>query len=274
MPDRVPERLQSDDYMGSAPVRVFRHVLTRPYPLHWHDFYELVFVTDGEGLNIVNGRAYPITRGSASLLTPVDFHEIRLMGGAPLILYDVVFSPKILSAPLHDLLFGGGRVLADLCLPDEAAAFARLYDEQHARLPGFALVLEATVQRLLVMTARAAACGTAPLLITAAPALRTALITLDHHFREPITLSDLARSVHLSPHYFSTLFHEQVGMTFQRYLQTLRLRFAASLLRASDLPITEVCEASGFGSLTHFNRAFKRHYQHAPRAYRQIESNV
>jgi transcriptional regulator GlxA family with amidase domain len=48
----------------------------------------------------------------------------------------------------------------------------------------------------------------------------------------------------------------------------LRLEFARSLLRASPLPVSEVCYVSGFNTLTHFEKMYKRKFGHSPRASR------
>lgn len=96
-----------------------------------------------------------------------------------------------------------------------------------------------------------------------------AIVYMHHHFREPLTLERVAAQAHLSPHYFSTSFHRATGSSFQTYLGELRLRFARTLLRVSDLPVTDVCHAAGFATLSYFERAFRRRFGAAPSAYRK-----
>ena len=100
-------------------------------------------------------------------------------------------------------------------------------------------------------------------------AVNAALTYMHHHFREPLTLQAVARQSGLSPHYFSECFRKTTGIPFQNYLQGLRLRFAGSLMAASNLPVTEVCLASGFNSLPHFERAFKQKFGVTPREWRK-----
>jgi AraC-like DNA-binding protein len=95
-----------------------------------------------------------------------------------------------------------------------------------------------------------------------------AVLYVDHHFREPLTLADVAAQAHLSPNYFSERFRDFTGTSFQAYLQQRRLRFARSLLAATDLGVTEACHAAGFNSVSHFGRAYRRRYGQAPSAYR------
>jgi len=104
--------------------------------------------------------------------------------------------------------------------------------------------------------------------------IRTALVYIHHHFREQLTLNDVAGHARLSPSYFSECFHRTTGSSFQRYLQELRLRFAVSLLHASMLPITDICSAAGFNTLSHFDRAFKRGFGRSPRDLRKDASTA
>jgi AraC-like DNA-binding protein len=73
----------------------------------------------------------------------------------------------------------------------------------------------------------------------------------------------------LSANYFSECFHRVVGTPFQTYLADTRLEFAKALLGVSQLSVTEVCYASGFNTLAHFERMFKRKYGHTPSRYRR-----
>jgi AraC-like DNA-binding protein len=97
--------------------------------------------------------------------------------------------------------------------------------------------------------------------------LHPALTYMHHHFREALSLAEVASQVHLSPNYFSERFSEIHGISFQRYLQDLRLQFAYSLLLASVLPITEICYAAGFKTLSHFERVFKQKFGRSPRSF-------
>lgn len=59
-------------------------------------------------------------------------------------------------------------------------------------------------------------------------------------------------------------FVDEYGTTPAQYVRTCRLLLAKSLLTDSDLPVSQVSQASGFGSVRRFNDAFKRHYHLTP----------
>lgn len=58
-----------------------------------------------------------------------------------------------------------------------------------------------------------------------------------------------------------------------QYLQTCRLLLAKNLLTDTDLPVTDIAMAAGFGSLRRFNDLFKTQYRLSPTALRKQVSN-
>lgn len=81
----------------------------------------------------------------------------------------------------------------------------------------------------------------------------------------------LARHLNVSVRQLYRLF-EQRHESIARYIQRRRLERVAQDLRARDLrheSITQIAFKWGFVDAAHFSRAFKRHFQHAPRDFRQ-----
>jgi AraC-like DNA-binding protein len=94
--------------------------------------------------------------------------------------------------------------------------------------------------------------------------VRRAVRFVEQHFREPLTLAQVASVAHLSPHWFSEQFRRATGDSFQVYLRRRRLQFAKALLESAPLGVTEVCQAAGFHDLSYFGRAFRQQYGVAP----------
>jgi AraC-like DNA-binding protein len=63
-------------------------------------------------------------------------------------------------------------------------------------------------------------------------------------------------------------FREVAGLTPHRYLLELRTSHAARLLAQTRAPVTEICFASGFGSMNRFHAAFYDAFGITPTAYR------
>ncbi len=274
-----PKRLLKEQYMEvSRSFNIFQQHVNRLVPLHWHEFYEMCLITDGDGTNVVNGVSHRLGRGSLFLLTPADFHEVYPDEGSTLQVYNVIFSDEMLVEELRELLlYGNAERMTDLdasMLSLVQQEYQLIEQETLVRKTGQRLMVKGALERILIVLLRHR---------EAAPSIRRrpdegtaghtgvakALVHIHHHFREPLSLKDAAREAQLAPGYFSECFHQTTGLTFQYYLQNLRLEFAASLLHASRLPVTEICHASGFRTLTHFERVFKAKYNCTPRQHQQ-----
>lgn len=92
---------------------------------------------------------------------------------------------------------------------------------------------------------------------------------LNDHYREDITLDDLAEKFYISRSYLTRIFKETTGITVVQYLTVVRIRQAARLLRETDSPITEIADLCGFGNVTYFEKVFNRIRGMTPRQYRK-----
>jgi AraC-like DNA-binding protein len=76
---------------------------------------------------------------------------------------------------------------------------------------------------------------------------------------EPLSLSDIAAEVRLSPSYVSTLFRQETGTSLVRFIAQQKVDRAMQLLRGDDyLPVSEVAARLGFSDYRYFTRVFKR----------------
>ncbi|HEX5654694.1 MAG TPA: AraC family transcriptional regulator [Chitinophagaceae bacterium] len=87
-------------------------------------------------------------------------------------------------------------------------------------------------------------------------------------------LHEYARLSHRSLSSYKRDFYNCFGSPPGRWLLEKRLNRAAHLLAHSDLPVGELVFESGFNNITHFNRAFKKHYRLSPLQYRKHHSSV
>ena len=92
---------------------------------------------------------------------------------------------------------------------------------------------------------------------------------LHAHFRERVTLRDLALAVGLHPVHLCRAFPRRFGVTVGEYLRGLRADHAARLLRTTDRPIAEIALEAGFSSQPHLTRELKRFLGTTPAAYRR-----
>lgn len=89
------------------------------------------------------------------------------------------------------------------------------------------------------------------------------------HYREPIMVSEIGEAVNLHPDYANTLFRERFGMTLSDYLLEHRIAHAQRMLATTSENVVSIAYASGFGSISRFNAAFKAASSYTPTEYRR-----
>ena len=97
---------------------------------------------------------------------------------------------------------------------------------------------------------------------------------LGGHYREPLSLEDLANAMGVSRFHISHMFATKFGIGFKEYLNNLRIECAKGLLRSTEMPIAEVSRQSGFENQRTFNRVFNENTGISPRDYRYGKSEV
>lgn len=89
------------------------------------------------------------------------------------------------------------------------------------------------------------------------------------HFKDEIRLSDVANEVDMSVSAFSRFFKLRTGKTLSEYIIDMRLGFAARQLVDTIKPVSEICYACGFNTLSNFNRLFRQHKSCSPTEFRE-----
>lgn len=100
--------------------------------------------------------------------------------------------------------------------------------------------------------------------------VKKAVDYITQHYKEDISLKQLADIVALSPSRFYAVFKKETGLTAIEYKNLICLRNAQKLLVATELTVEEISERLGFNSSTYFRRIFKRFTGKSPTEYRFI----
>ena len=99
--------------------------------------------------------------------------------------------------------------------------------------------------------------------------VRTIISYVEGHFREKVTLEQIAELTQYNRTYISTLFHKAVGFSFYEYLTRVRLQHALNDLATTEKGLTEVAFTNGFADLKTFNTRFRELLQCLPSEYRR-----
>ncbi|QQR40904.1 helix-turn-helix domain-containing protein [Devosia rhizoryzae] len=89
------------------------------------------------------------------------------------------------------------------------------------------------------------------------------------NFREEIDSIDIAVAADIHPKYAMTVFKKSTGMTLNDYVNLMRLSYAQAMLMRDDASVLTIAMDSGFGSLSAFNKSFRKVAGTSPSDFRR-----
>ena len=83
---------------------------------------------------------------------------------------------------------------------------------------------------------------------------------VEAHYDEPIAFESLANTLHISKYHLSHSVKQTLGISFQTYLNTVRMTKAIQLIYNTKLTILEISERCGFSDQKYLNQMVQKHY--------------
>ncbi|MGI6077097.1 MAG: helix-turn-helix transcriptional regulator [Fastidiosipilaceae bacterium] len=97
-----------------------------------------------------------------------------------------------------------------------------------------------------------------------------AIYYINNHYSTPISLTEVADFVDLSPSYFSALFKKETGKSFSEYLTLCGMNKAKKLLTETMQPIGMISDSVGYSDAKYFSKVFTKYFNMSPQRYRKI----
>ena len=101
------------------------------------------------------------------------------------------------------------------------------------------------------------------------PCIRKALHPVNQYIEQSFSIKDIAAQVGLSPSHLRRRFRDEVGISFGKYLNNIRLNAAKRLLVDTRLRIEEVGSNCGYDTIYSFSRFFKKNAGISPLHFRK-----
>ena len=232
------------------------------YPAHIHEDIELIYVKKGSCTAFCDGRKYTLKENALFLAFPNQVHHYTEC--VPGEYYTLILKPTRLLG--YGEIFTESLPLSAVCSPNPDAIYLleTAYDE-FCR-DGYSKIIAAYLTALFGKLLKHYSLGPGSL------RQDTALQILNfcaNHYRENISVADIADSLHISRSSISHIFSNRLGIHFCDYINALRLADAVELIRNGSYTMTEIAEKTGFPTIRTFNRAFFKQYGTAPSHYRK-----
>lgn len=242
---------------------------------HWHDFYELEIILNGVGTTNINGKEYPLAPNTLCLLTPADYHSYHVEDDREITVINLTFSPDCIEdLSITELITLTNYIFCEIDSND-ADRLVFLIKKIKAEYSSANYLNKKYITGLMscILIELLRFQKNQPKLSLESQSfplpVQKALYFIRSHFREHITLEDVARFSGFSSNHMSKIFHRSFGMGFKEYLIALRLNHAEQLLLLSDESITEIAYFCGFNSISHFLHVFKAKYDISPLQFRK-----
>ncbi len=267
-------------------IRLRQEKTGRSPRLHYHEYTELLFALDGEGVVYVGDTTYPLSAGDMVVVPTGEPHEVRAPEGH--LAYIVVkFLPQVLRAEEETFSEYGYTALlmenADdrqLYFTDEELRetdipnlFAHLMQEWDAQKFGYELSLRADVTLIYLHVLRCWRKNNFSLVQSIKEEgqhelIQNAISFVKEHYAD-LTETDVAHACGVSTAYFSRVFKRTMREPFSAYLAGVRLREARRLLLLTERSVTDIAQTVGFSTASYFISLFRKEHNMTPYQYRR-----
>jgi len=242
-------------------------------PAHYHNHFEICYISQGQGWFTAGDKFYPVEEGSLFLAKPGDIHQGAASGGRPYTLYYLGFTlthmhhleSEFYSLTEHSIKSSQSRAAGQI--------FNEMLDEVRSAESWNDYMVTSLFNQFLITTLRqfkrhvANESNTLPL----TPEIRLVMDLIHQQAGMRLNVDELAQAVYWSRTHLDRQFKRAMGISLGEYIRRFCCDKAKFWLRETSIPITEIAEDLGFHSIHQFSMFFKRCTGQSPRQYREAD---
>ncbi len=254
---------------------------------HWHKELEWTYVLEGEIQYQVNQQAYHLKEGQGLLCNSNMLHTGRPVNEKDCHYVSITFHPRLLEGYKDSFLKTSyvNRIVENPSIPCVAlTSFAdweshilnmlkkieTLYSTQKQEedydFQIYLLLME--IWRIICRNVQKPANDQAATRNIAR--LKQILTYIHSHYKEKISLEDIAGEVNICPSECCRFFKKHMRESLFDYLLNYRIEQSLSLLSLGNENITEIAGQCGFSSSSYFSRVFRERMGYSPREYQKL----
>lgn len=282
---------ESTGFVGDYAVMP-RELDNIPSPQHHHDdFDEIVIVTGGSALHVVDEDRYPLIRGDAFVVrgnhthgyyncerfryTDILFHYER---------FDTIAEDLVDWPGFKELFFIEPRYRKNQSFKSKlhldshqleyVLTLVRLmHAEINDNAPSSPAIVESFFRIIVTELSRCyAQMGSAH--SRQLFKIASVINLFEHRYADHISIDDMANEAGMTRRTFHRAFKQTIGCAPLEYLLRLRVEKAAELLSAGDIKVSDAAMQTGFDDSAYFSRQFKAIMGVSPTAYARKEPHA
>lgn len=275
-----PKLLTAERFVDSLTGFTYRYVHsdTEYFRPHFHEYYEIFLILDGEAIHFVNGKEIVLHRGNLVFIRPNDIHDYILRDDKKFSMLNISIMADTVSC-LFDYLGGGfpSVIMLNAELPPNVILDENGISYILAQMADILTIDESdnasrkTAMRILlfrIFTRYFAGFGD-----ERSPSMPEWLLTLCKQMRKNQNfIYGIPRMIELSGksrEHLSRSVKKYMGITLSEFVNELRLLSIANMLKNSNHDITDIVFECGFGNMSWASELFKRKYGVTMSEYRK-----
>jgi AraC-like DNA-binding protein len=244
--------------------------IVQPFPNHFHEYYVIGFIEDGERCLSCKNKEYLIQKGETLLFNPGDNHACVQNDGSTLDYRGFNISKEVMLDLAQEVT--GNRRLPGFCKNvirnEEVSCYLRpLHDMVMNGSTEFGK--EENLLLLLSLLIQKYGQPFESCIPECRKEIESACFFMQEHFTEHIYLEQICHCAGLSKSALLRAFTKTKGVTPYSYLENIRIGEARKLLEQGMSPLDAALQ-TGFFDQSHFTNYFSRFIGLAPGIYRDI----
>lgn len=270
------------------PVAIYLDDVTNDYVnWHWHKEFEIGFVTDGT-VNVGCGaRKYILKSGDIffvnsdilhsmynnnpphiSIFKSITFDGSVIAGNTNSIFYTKYLVPILSNNNLRDFALKPN----DNNYPRLISLISNIWDAVYSETPDYEITVRnelSNIFRILIHLPENVSYDNNDSNYIQENRVQLILNYIHSHYREKITLNDLAQIASVSKTEAMRSFKSIIGQSPIKYLKNYKLQNAAYMIKNTDYSIGQISEICGFEDNSYFSKSFKEMYHCTPHEFRE-----
>ncbi|MDO4926044.1 MAG: AraC family transcriptional regulator [Turicibacter sp.] len=246
---------------------------------HWHNSLEIVYIVEGEFDVIMNRQTFTVSEGELIVVNSKQIHSSITRHPNQAILLQIPY--QLLEIKVNNIeklyfdctpntiLNDEQRYFLNL-MKSHLLDFSKLYSH---KVNGYNLKANSIIFDLLfILVSQFGHYSTHrnnSQTDKYFDRLDVIIKYIKEHYTESIDLNTVSNLVGLNPEYFSRFFKKYMGVTFLKYLNSIRLEHVHQELLNTDYNISDIIEHNGFTNYKIFMALFKETYHCTPSELRK-----
>jgi AraC-like DNA-binding protein/mannose-6-phosphate isomerase-like protein (cupin superfamily) len=241
---------------------------------HTHNHMELFFIVGGKGQFLIDDQLYPVDINTLVMINPNVTHTEVSLNAQPL--EYIVLGIDGIELATSNTSNGQFSILNHYESMEISSCLRNILREMEQKNPGYEDVCQAYMEILIIRLMRTTALAVPAEPQTVSTNRQCAAVRryIDLHFKEPLTLEQLAEEGHMNKFYLSHAFKKEYGLSPINYMISKRIDESKYLLAETDLSMSQIAQLLGFSSLSYFSQVFHRTQSISPKEYRQSHKGM